>query len=164
MKTIKIIWQGIGGEGIKTATAILATAINKTKYTAQSFPEYGPERSGAKTSAYTRISDREINSHYPIVNPNILVSTYDNSEFNCLKIIASDKLQKDDLIFNIPAKEIAKNFNSSYSNLPLIGALIAILEKYYSLDAKQILDSFKTSVKINPDIIREGYNKSKSIL
>lgn len=164
MKTIEITWQGKGGEGIKTAALILARAINQTKYFAQSFPEYGPERSGAKTLAYTRISDREIKSHYPIVNPNIVIATNYDSSFNCLSIFAGKYLKKDKQIFSLPAKKIAQKFGSHHLNLPLVGALVAILEKNYALDGKLILDSFEISNKINPKIIMAGYEQLKSIL
>jgi pyruvate ferredoxin oxidoreductase gamma subunit len=164
MNTIKITWQGLGGEGIKTAALVLARAINETPYFSQSFPEYGPERSGAITRAYTRISDREILSHYPIIHADILISTFNNFKTNTLAIIAGDKLEKKDQIFYLPAKNIAAKFNSTHFNLPLVGALIAILEKNYSLDSKLILNSFEKTTKINPAIIQAGYSQLKTIL
>ncbi|MDD3774079.1 MAG: 2-oxoacid:acceptor oxidoreductase family protein [Patescibacteria group bacterium] len=164
MKTIKVIWQGLGGEGIKTAAIILARTINQQKLFAQSFPEYGPERSGAKTYAYIRISDHEILSHYPITKPSIVVSTIKDIKFDCYHILATDFLEKEAQIFYFPAQKIAKKFKVKYLNLPLLGALIALLEKKYQLDATLTLNSIKKSKKINPEIIRAGYQELNSIL
>ena len=97
MKTISIIWQGKGGEGIKTAAELLARGVNETKYFAQSFPEYGPERAGAKISVYIRISDREIKSHYPIESADIMVSTIDDIsdyDLQTIYILLGSKLKK----------------------------------------------------------------------
>lgn len=164
MKTINIIWQGRGGQGIKTAAFVFTKAINKTNLFTQSFPDYGPERSGALVRAYTRISDREIKSHYPIKNPDILISTEVNNNLKSLNITAGEKLKKDRNFFLLPAKKIAQKFHSHHFNLPLVGALIALLEKNYSLNGNLILNLFKPSAKINPEIIKAGYKQLKLIL
>ena len=52
----EIRWHGRGGQGAKTASLLLADAAFLSGKYVQSFPEYGPERSGAPITAYNRIS------------------------------------------------------------------------------------------------------------
>ncbi|MBU1198484.1 MAG: 2-oxoacid:acceptor oxidoreductase family protein [Nanoarchaeota archaeon] len=69
----EIRFHGRGGQGAKTAAALLAEAsIEQGKYV-QSFPEYGAERQGAPVKAFTRISDNPIYLHSGITNPNVVV-------------------------------------------------------------------------------------------
>lgn len=69
----EIRFHGRGGQGAKTAAALLAeAAIEQGKYV-QSFPEYGAERQGAPIKAYTRISDKPIYTHAGVTNPNVVV-------------------------------------------------------------------------------------------
>ena len=66
-KSIDIRMFARGGEGIKTASKILASAVIESggKH-AQGFSVYGAERSGAPTQAYVRIGDEAINARSPI--------------------------------------------------------------------------------------------------
>lgn len=70
---LEIRWHGRGGQGAKTAAQFLAESALDTGKSIQAFPEYGPERAGAPIRAYTRISDRPINIHSPVTNPDIVV-------------------------------------------------------------------------------------------
>ncbi len=71
-KSIDIRMFARGGEGIKTASKILASAAIETggKY-AQGFSVYGAERSGAPTQGYVRIGDGTINERSPIIYSDI---------------------------------------------------------------------------------------------
>lgn len=72
-KIIEIRFHGRGGQGAWTATQILAKAvIHEGRYT-QSFPAFGPERSGAPVEAYVRISDSPIDLHCGIYEPDSVV-------------------------------------------------------------------------------------------
>ena len=72
-KMTEIRWHGRAGQGIVTASELLAEAALKEDKYFQAFPEYGPERMGAPIKAYTRISDEPIEIHYQILNPEIVV-------------------------------------------------------------------------------------------
>jgi pyruvate ferredoxin oxidoreductase gamma subunit len=74
MKEIfEIRFHGRGGQGAKTAAALLAeAALEQGKYV-QSFPEYGAERQGAPVRAFVRISDKPIRQHTGITEPDIVV-------------------------------------------------------------------------------------------
>ncbi len=70
---LEIRWHGRGGQGVWSASAVLASAaINTGKY-AQSFPQFGPERTGAPVLAFNRIDDRPIVVHSMIYEPDIVV-------------------------------------------------------------------------------------------
>ncbi len=70
---IEIRWHGRGGQGAKTAAQFLAEAALDSGKFIQAFPEYGPERAGAPIRAYTRISDKAINIHSGVTNPDAVV-------------------------------------------------------------------------------------------
>lgn len=74
MKDIyEIIIIGRGGQGAKTASEVLAgTALHMGKYI-QAFSEYGAERSGAPILSYIRISDKQIELHSGVTNPDLIV-------------------------------------------------------------------------------------------
>lgn len=71
----EIRWHGRAGQGIVTASDLLAeTALGEGKYF-QSLPEFGAERQGAPIRAYTRISDAPIRLHCQITDPDVVVVT-----------------------------------------------------------------------------------------
>lgn len=72
-KLTEIRWHGRAGQGIVTASELLAEAALKDDKYFQAFPEYGPERMGAPIKAYTRISDEPIELHCQILNPEVVV-------------------------------------------------------------------------------------------
>lgn len=69
----EIIFHARGGQGAKTAAEILAqAAVAEGKYV-QAFPNFGPERSGAPTKTYLKISDKPIRNHEPVTDPDIVL-------------------------------------------------------------------------------------------
>ena len=73
MNIMEIRWHGRGGQGAKTASLLLADAAFMAGKYVQSFPEYGPERSGAPITAYNRISDERCSIHSNIYEPDYVV-------------------------------------------------------------------------------------------
>ncbi len=72
-KIIEVRWHGRGGQGVVTASELLAEcALQEGKYF-QGFPEYGPERMGAPVRAFTRISESPIYVHSPVETPDVVV-------------------------------------------------------------------------------------------
>lgn len=72
-KLYEIRWHGRGGQGAWTASLILAqSALFEGKHV-QSFPEFGPERMGAPMRAFTRISDKQIDLHCGVYEPEIVI-------------------------------------------------------------------------------------------
>ena len=70
---IEVRWHGRAGQGAKTASQLLAAAALERGKFVQSFPDYGPERSGAPMRAYTRIDDAPIRRRYGITEPTVVV-------------------------------------------------------------------------------------------
>ncbi|MEM3736518.1 MAG: 2-oxoacid:acceptor oxidoreductase family protein [Candidatus Bathyarchaeia archaeon] len=69
---VEIRWHGRGGQGVVTAGRILAEAALLDGKYIQAFPEFGPERTGAPVRSFTRISDKPINLHSQIYNPDVV--------------------------------------------------------------------------------------------
>ena len=65
--------HGRGGQGVVTAAELLAVAAFDDGAYAQAFPSFGSERTGAPVVAFTRIDDRRIRAHDPILTPDALI-------------------------------------------------------------------------------------------
>ncbi|MHC4479743.1 MAG: 2-oxoacid:acceptor oxidoreductase family protein [Planctomycetota bacterium] len=70
---LEIRWHGRGGQGAKTAAAMVAEVAVEAGKFAQAAPEYGAEREGAPIKAYTRISGTGIRVHDAIYFPDIVM-------------------------------------------------------------------------------------------
>jgi 2-oxoacid:acceptor oxidoreductase gamma subunit (pyruvate/2-ketoisovalerate family) len=70
---LEMVFFARGGQGAKTAAEILAQGAAREGKFVQAFPSFGPERSGAPTQTFLRISDRIIRTHEPILNPDVIV-------------------------------------------------------------------------------------------
>lgn len=69
----EIVFFARGGQGAKVAAEIIAqAAVSEGKFV-QAFPNFGPERSGAPTKTYVRISERSIRTHEPVIDPDIVM-------------------------------------------------------------------------------------------
>ncbi|OYT62506.1 MAG: pyruvate ferredoxin oxidoreductase [Thermofilum sp. ex4484_15] len=70
---LEVKWVGRGGQGIVTASRLLAeVALRRGKY-AISIPMFGAERRGAPVVAYNRISDEPVRRKGPVRKADILV-------------------------------------------------------------------------------------------
>ncbi|HHX58537.1 MAG TPA: hypothetical protein GX706_02105 [Candidatus Moranbacteria bacterium] len=84
-KNYEIIVYGRGGQGGKTtAELITQAAALKEKYV-QSFPEFGPERSGAPVRAFVRIAEEPIKTHQSV------------QEADCILVLDETLLETDKL-------------------------------------------------------------------
>jgi len=69
----RIRFHGRGGQGMKTASRILGTALFIEGYEVQDAPRYGAERRGAPIFAYVRADKKPINERGVIGNPGLVV-------------------------------------------------------------------------------------------
>ena len=122
MNIMEIRWHGRGGQGAKTASLLLADAAFKAGKYVQSFPEYGPERSGAPITAYNRISDERCSIHSNIYNPDYVV-VVDDTLLESVDVTAGLK------------EEGAVVINSSKSAEELRPLLNGYSGKVYTVDA-----------------------------
>ena len=71
----RIRFHGRGGQGIKTASRMLGTALFLEGWEVQDAPLYGAERRGAPIFASVRADHKPINERGLIVTPDLLVVT-----------------------------------------------------------------------------------------
>lgn len=69
----ELVFHARGGQGAKTAAEIIAQAAFCEGKFVQAFPSFGPERSGAPTETFVRISGTPIRTHEPVINPDALI-------------------------------------------------------------------------------------------
>lgn len=141
---IEIRWHGRGGQGLVTASNVLAAASLEDGKFFQSFPEFGPERSGAPILAYTRISTQSIALPSGITDPDIVI-VLDPSLIGRVDLLAGLK-REGLLLINTPseparvrealevrtgrvatidASRISKEcLKRNFPNIPTLGALI----------------------------------------
>ncbi|RLG48313.1 MAG: pyruvate synthase [Thermoproteota archaeon] len=98
---LEIRWHGRGGQGNWSASQILAAAaISVGKYV-QSFPEFGPERTGAPVRAFNRISDGPIYVHAQVYEPDAVV-VIDPSLLKYREVILAGLKKGGHLLVNSP--------------------------------------------------------------
>ncbi len=69
----RIRFHGRGGQGMKTASRVLGTALHREGFTVQDAPRYGAERRGAPVFAYVRADRRPINERGAMPAPDLVV-------------------------------------------------------------------------------------------
>lgn len=69
----EIRWHGRGGQGVVTASRLLATGALEAGYYPQSLPDFGAERSGAPVAAYTRIDAKPPVIRGPVTEPHAVI-------------------------------------------------------------------------------------------
>jgi pyruvate ferredoxin oxidoreductase gamma subunit len=71
--TFEVIFFARGGQGAKTASELIAhAAVLEGKYV-KAFPFFGPERSGAPTKMFVKISEKPIRTQEPVVDPDVVI-------------------------------------------------------------------------------------------
>ena len=180
----EIRWHGRGGQGAVTASKILAEAALAEGKFIQSFPEFGPERTGAPVRSYTRISSRPILIHSPIIHPDTVVLLDPSllaTEDICqgLKpdgvILVNTKLTPVDIrkklnltggrVFTVDATGIAiEKLGRNIPNTPVLGALVKITGL---VQIETLINNFKEkySYKFAANVIQgnlDAINKAAS--
>lgn len=143
---IEIRWHGRGGQGAKTASLLLADAAFMAGKYVQSFPEYGPERSGAPITAYNRISDERCPIHSNIYEPDY-VAVVDETLLSSVKVTAGLKKEGaivinsarpieelrslldgyEGRVCTIDAGAISRKYLGAYfPNTPMLAAVVAV--------------------------------------
>ncbi|QKR00100.1 pyruvate synthase [Metallosphaera tengchongensis] len=71
--SLEIRFHGRGGQGVVTASNLLAVSAGLEGLYSSAFPIYGAERRGAEIESYCRISDSPIRETSPIEEPDVVV-------------------------------------------------------------------------------------------
>ncbi|MEA3378925.1 MAG: 2-oxoacid:acceptor oxidoreductase family protein [Nanoarchaeota archaeon] len=175
---IEIVIHGRAGQGAKSAGQLLAeTSLKENKFF-QTFPNYGPERSGAPMKAFFRISDKQIKTYSPVNHPNYILVIDDS----LLKILSLERFNKDVMllvntkkskeeikhltkfkgnIFILDATDIALDtIGKNKPNTAILGALIKISNL---LKLENLIKSFeeKFGKKFNKNLIEQNITAIK---
>lgn len=166
---IEIRWHARGGQGAITVAEILAAVALRQHLYVQSFPEYGPERSGAPLHAYNRISDEPIKLHSGVYEPDIVVvldptllpaePVAEGLKTDGLLLINTAQPAKEiakhtgrrGRVFAIPAVQLAEQAKIRFSNVPMLGALLRLL--HFPLEAGQEEFQAVFSEKLSPAVL-----------
>lgn len=70
---VEVRIHGRGGQGVVTASDLLAFAAFEDGHCAQAFPSFGSERTGAPVVSYCRIRDTEIRTREPVLEPDLII-------------------------------------------------------------------------------------------
>lgn len=160
----EIRWHGRGGQGAKTASLLLADAAFLSGKFVQSFPEYGPERSGAPITAYNRISDERCTIHSNIYEPDYVV-VVDETLLETVDVTAGLK-EEGAIVINSerPAAELRpllhdykgrvftvdagaisrKHLGAYFPNTPMLAAIVAVS---HCVDLEDFLRDMESSYR-----------------
>jgi len=170
MKEIR--WHGRGGQGAKTVSQILAQINLREGKHVQSFPEYGPERSGAPIRAYNRISDEEILIHSGVYHPDISVVVDESlleseNPTEGLKtdgtLVVNTKRSPDEIrrltgfsgeIVCLDADKIAQEAGTGFPNVPMLGAVVAVLGSDPKLAEEELRETL--SHRLPPEVVEKN--------
>lgn len=70
---VEVRIHGRGGQGVVTASDLLAMAAFENGYSAQAFPSFGSERMGAPVVSYCRIRNTAIRTREPVLEPDLVI-------------------------------------------------------------------------------------------
>lgn len=175
---IEIRWHGRGGQGVKTASEMFAGLVFEMGEFVQSFPEFGPERSGAPMTAFNRISNKAVRRNHNIYEPDVLVVA-DKTLLN-LKIVLKGLKKNGKILINSSLEEfegsnemkVLENYSKNleiylidankisseelghiYPNIPLMSAL----SKMLNLDEAKFL-------KFGEEEIKKSFSQKKELI
>ena len=116
----RIRFHGRGGQGMKTASRILGTALFAEGYQVQDAPRYGAERRGAPIFAYVRAGCDEIHERGIITQPDLV-------------------LVADDSLLSIPAAGVSQGITADTVLLLVSSESAAIWTERLKLPGKTIV-------------------------
>lgn len=190
-RPFEVVFIARGGQGAWTSSVLFAqAALHAGKY-AQSFPEFGPERSGAPVRAYARVYDRPIEIHAGTTRADV-VAVIDGSLVDRVKglvreggvVVVNTTLSSEEVrrlvglpesvaVYTVDGTRIAlETIGRPIANTPILGALVRILERlgrgYFSLDdlVKAVEEVFgerlgRKGVESNVNAVRRAYEEVK---
>ncbi len=174
-KLIEIRWHGRGGQGVVTASRILAEAMLKEGKYFQAFPEYGPERMGAPVKAFNRVNDKPIRIHCGVTHPDLvividptllgtidvlegmkeggtLVANYDGSPKELRELLGFNTGK----VFTLNASLISREvLGRVMANTPMLGGVCRAFDQISLKSASEALRA-QFGEKLRPEIIEKN--------
>jgi pyruvate ferredoxin oxidoreductase gamma subunit len=180
-RVVEIKWQGRGGQGVVLANQLIGMALFEEGKHIQTFPDFGPERTGGPVRGYTRFSDEPIDIHSFVYEPDILavIDPYlaeDQSVYAGLKptsiVVVNSAKNPQDLVRKLGVKvekfgvvdalKISKEVFGTYVfNTPVLGGLVRLtgIVKLETLE-KLIMNRFPGKVgELNVKVLRRGFEE-----
>ncbi len=177
---LELRFHGRGGEGAVTAATILAKAVVYENKYAQAIPNFSAERRGAPVEVYSRISDKPIEKHSQVRNPDVvivldyelikMVNVLDGLKPNGIAIVNSPVKEPLNNVktFCVDATKIAKAHNLVVSGWPTVNtAILGAVSKalgIVSIDSitKAIMDQFSSPnvAKANASAAIDAYKET----
>ncbi len=170
---VEIRWHGRGGQGVVTASQILAEAALLENRYFQAFPEFGPERTGAPVRAFTRLSSEPITLHCPVASPSIVV-VLDSTLLTAVDVfeglqeggtaVINTPLEPQALkatlsqpvrwrVVTVDATRIAMDsFNRKVPNTPMLGALLRMAPVVSKESCLRFIQS-RLGARLAPEIV-----------
>ncbi|MFA6896756.1 MAG: 2-oxoacid:acceptor oxidoreductase family protein [Patescibacteria group bacterium] len=174
-----------GGQGAKTAGIVIAKAFIADGKFAQTFAEYGPERSGAPMKTFVRLSDQEIRLHGDVERPDMAVvmdaslllsvDVADGIEKDGILLVNTPKSEKEIAIhitnknckiYTLDASGIAKELlGKDLPNTVIVGAIAKLYSKIpYKEVANQLQNKFgakmtREMIDKNLEALQRGYEE-----
>lgn len=183
---VEIKWYGKGGQGLETASLVLALAAFRAGYFVKAFPFYGPQRSGAPFTAFNRIDIKKVRTVEQITRPHLEIvmeaKLLKDEEFAIGKHIRpggillintpdpSEKIAQltgfQGKIFTLAARQIAEKADIQHINGPMLGAaakIVGIKMKTVAKEFRQSLPARLTKQEIEKNLkaLRDGYRALK---
>ncbi len=184
---IEVRWHGRGGQGVVTSSELLAQAALKEGKYVYHAPEFGPERRGAPVRAFTRIDDEEIEQHFGIYEPDIVVvidPTLQSETSYILqglkkggvlvlnakkphKLLVEEAKEINAEIWYVDAYSIAMEiFGRPFYNTPMLGALVKArelvkLESIFEAVKDRFAARGEEIVENNIKAIKQAYSEVK---
>jgi len=180
-RIVEIKWQGRGGQGVVLANQLIGMALFEEGKHIQTFPDFGPERTGGPVRGYTRFSDEPIDIHSFVYEPDILavIDPYfaeDPSVYAGLKptsiVVVNSAKKPQDLVRKLGVKvekfgvvdalKISKEVFGTYVfNTPVLGGLVRLtgIVKLETLE-RLIMNRFPGKVgELNVKVLRRGFEE-----
>ena len=172
---IEVRFHGRAGQGMVTASEILAHAVNLEGKHSQAFPVFGSEKRGPPVVAFCRIDEKPIIIHEEITNPDYVVVA-DHSVLKSVDVcmglkphglvLVNTPKTAEELglaakkVFTIDGTQIAiKNFGKPIVNTVMLGAfvrltkiariesvLLALEEKFRGKFPEQVVEANKNTI------------------
>ena len=139
--TFEIIFFARGGQGAKTASELVAHAAVAEGKFVKAFPFFGPERSGAPTKMFLRISSKALRTQEPVSDPDAVV------------VMDETVLGSQDVANNLDQHEVLV-VNSVKSSEEIRKQIPHFKGKIYAIDANGIATAVIGSP--NPNMILVG--------
>ncbi len=177
--------HGRGGQGMVTASFILASAFVEEGMHVQAFPEFGPERRGAPIKAYLRFSKEYIYRREPVVNPDVVVVADESllaledifdgvgeDTIFVVNISPEGKDKKLELVRQRGAKHIyfvdalsisLEVLKKTVVNTAMVGAFMKAFGSPSVQSVKNVMGRFIKDVERNLTTLRIAYEKTEKV-